>query len=222
MLLLLDFWRSGRLRQPASERLLDPRRLRACALEKLPLFGLVAVSAVLTYAVQERGGAMLFAEAELSLLSRLGNSLASFAVYPAKVFLPTDLAPFYPFSRTSLALAATGGAVLVAVTLAALRLARRAPYFVVGWLWFVGMLVPVIGLSQVGMQARADRYLYLPLIGLSIAVAWGVPDALRGWRGAAAARPRPAPVIAAARGGRLAPGRRLARHDQRSSSTRSP
>ena len=195
VLLLLDFWPLGRLREPASERLLDPRRLRACALEKLPLFGLVAASAVLTYAVQERGGAMRFAEEELSLLSRVGNSLASFAVYPAKIVLPTGLAPFYPFSRTSLALTATGGAVLVSFTLAALRLARRAPYFAVGWLWFVGMLVPVIGLLQVGMQARADRYLYLPLIGLSIAVAWGVPDALGRWP--AARRLLPAAACAA-------------------------
>jgi len=185
VLLLLDFWPLERLREPASERLLAPRLLRACALEKLPLLCLVAASAVVTYAVQERGGAMLFAE-ELPLLSRVGNALASFAVYPAKIVWPTGLAPFYPFPREgpSLALAATGGAVLVAVTAAALRLARRAPYFAVGWLWFVGMLVPVIGLVQVGLQARADRYLYLPLIGLSIAVAWGVPDALERWRAA--------------------------------------
>ena len=183
VLLLLDFWPLGRLREPAGERLLAPRRLRACALEKLPLFCLVAASAVLTYAVQERGGAMVFAE-ELPLLSRVGNALASFAVYPAKIILPTDLAPFYPFPRAgpSPALVAAGGAVLVVATTAALRLARRAPYLVVGWLWFVGMLVPVIGLLQVGMQARADRYLYLPLIGLSIALAWGVPDALGRWR----------------------------------------
>ena len=179
VLLLLDFWPLGRLREPASERLLAPRRLRACALEKLPLLCLAAASAVLTYTVQERGGAMRFAE-ELPLLSRVSNALASFAVYPAKIVWPTDLAPFYPFPREGpwWGLAATGGAVLVAVTAAAYRLARRAPYFVVGWLWFVGMLVPVIGLVQVGLQAHADRYLYLPLIGLSIAVAWGVPDAL--------------------------------------------
>jgi len=185
VLLLLDFWPLGRLGEPARERLLAPRRLRACALEKLPLLCVAAASAVVTYAVQKRGGAMLFAE-EVPLLSRVGNVLTSFAVYPAQIVWPTGLAPFYPFplEGPSPALAATGGAVLVVVTAAAFRLARRAPYFVVGWLWFVGMLVPVIGLLQVGLQAHADRYMYLPLIGLSIALAWGVPDALGRWRAA--------------------------------------
>jgi tetratricopeptide (TPR) repeat protein len=186
VLLLLDFWPLGRMRdpaEPASDRLLSARRLWACGLEKLPLFGLVALSAVLTYAAQERGGAMDFAK-QVSLTSRVANSLASFVVYLEKIVWPTGLAPFYPFPRegTSLALAATGAAVLIGFTAAALRLARRAPWLLVGWLWFAGMLVPVIGLVQIGLQARADRYLYLPLIGLSIAVAWGLPDALSGFR----------------------------------------
>jgi tetratricopeptide (TPR) repeat protein len=198
VLLLLDFWPLGRLSEPASGRLLDLRRLRACALEKLPLFGLVGVSAVFTYLVQERGGAMVFSE-EVSLLSRIGNSLTSFAVYLAKIVWPTGLAPFYPFLReVSLALAATGAAVLIVFTAAALRLARRAPWLLVGWLWFAGMLVPVIGLVQVGFQARADRYLYLPLIGLSIAVAWGVADALSGWRPARRLLPAAACAVIAA------------------------
>ncbi|HEY8153599.1 MAG TPA: tetratricopeptide repeat protein [Myxococcota bacterium] len=184
LLLLLDFWPLGRLGEAAPQRLLSGRRLRACALEKLPLFCLAALSAVVTYVVQHGSGAMEFAE-ELPLLPRLGNALASFAVYLGKAFWPTELAPFYPFPREgpSPLLAVIGAAALTLITAAALRLARRAPYLVVGWLWFVGMLVPVIGLVQVGMQARADRYLYLPLIGLSIAVAWGVPDLLGQGRG---------------------------------------
>jgi tetratricopeptide (TPR) repeat protein len=180
VLLLLDFWPLRRLAEPGSAHLLSWERLRPRLLEKLPLLGLSAVSAAITYLVQQGAGAMVFAE-ELSPGERVANALASFAVYPARILWPTGLAPFYPFHRPSPALVASGALVLVVFSAAALRLAKRAPYLLVGWFWFAGMLVPVIGLVQVGLQARADRYMYLPLIGLSIAAAWGVPDALSRW-----------------------------------------
>src|SRR3972149_4979289 len=114
--------------------------------------------------------------------SRLANALASYAVYLGKSLWPTGLAVYYPHpalvSGGASVSAATwaGGAALMAGTGGGLRLRRRRPYAAVGWLWYLGMLVPVIGILQVGMQARADRYAYLPLIGIYVALAWAAGE----------------------------------------------
>jgi tetratricopeptide (TPR) repeat protein len=168
VLLLLDYWPLRRA---------PP--WRHALLEKLPLLALSAVSSVVTYRVQQASGAVQASEV-YPLAVRLMNALAAYATYLRQAFWPSDLAVFYPHPgpEVSRAAAAAGGVLLAAITIAAVRWRRREPPLLVGWLWFVGMLVPVIGLVQIGTQAHADRYLYLPLIGLSIAVAWTATDVL--------------------------------------------
>ena len=176
VLLLLDGWPLGRLR--------NTREVRAALLEKLPLFALAAAAALVTYAVQQQWGGVTGSRA-LPLLPRAMNALDSYAIYGVKSVWPSGLAAFYPHPRDTLPLArvALAGAALLGVTLFVLRTARTRGYLAVGWFWYLGTLAPVIGLVQAGMQARADRYTYLPLVGLAIAMAWGATDfAARGRR----------------------------------------
>lgn len=165
VLLLLDLWPLGRFR---------PGRLRPLLLEKLPLLALSAAASAATL-VAQRGA---LAEA-LPLGQRLANALVAYATYLGKILLPRDLAVFYPMPPALPTWKVAGAALLLAVlTAAALQLGRRATYLPVGWFWFLGMLVPVIGLVQVGSQSMADRYTYLPAVGLFLIAAWGLPDAL--------------------------------------------
>jgi hypothetical protein len=126
---------------------------------------------------QSSGGTVASLDA-VAPLARVGNALVSYATYVGRSFWPTGLAVFYPHSGANLSgiAVAFSAALLVGVSAAAWRLRSDHPYFAVGWAWYLGMLVPVIGLVQVGSQAMADRYTYLPLIGIGIAVAWGVPE----------------------------------------------
>jgi tetratricopeptide (TPR) repeat protein len=165
VLLLFDLWPLDRPGQRVSWRRL--------LLEKLPYAGLAAGAAFATLSAQASYGA-LATEGVLSLPVRFANALAAYAAYLADAVWPRGLAVFYPHPRESVSAiaAALGAAGLVLGTVIAVALRRRAPAFGVGWLWFVGMLVPVLGLVQVGLQARADRYTYLPLIGLAIAAAF--------------------------------------------------
>lgn len=165
VLLLLDFWPLGRLGDAAARR--------RALVEKIPLFAIAAGAAWMTTIAQREGGAVS-SLAGIPLDVRLGNAIVSYAWYVEKAFWPTGLAAFYPHPLALPAADAIGRAAfgLVAVTLAVLLVARRRPWWVVGWLGFLGTLVPMIGLVQVGLQARADRYAYLPLIGLQIAVAF--------------------------------------------------
>ena len=177
VLLLLDWWPLGRLRQ-SGER---PRAL----LEKLPLLVLSAAASAVTLLVQDRAGAVR-AGAELAFGDRLANAIHSCALYLGDAFWPRGLAAFYPHAGSELASGAVAGSALLlaSVTALAIAFARSRPWLIVGWLWFLGMLVPMLGLVQVGMQARADRYTYLPLIGLAIAVAWTAAELVRGRRAA--------------------------------------
>ena len=165
VLLLLDFWPLGRLGDAAARR--------RAVVEKVPLLVIAAGVAWLAADAQRASGAVS-SLAGIPLDVRAGNALVSYAWYLEKAFWPTHLAAFYPHPLRLPGADAIGtaGFVLVAVTLAALLLARRRPWWIVGWLWFVGTLVPMIGLVQVGMQAHADRYAYIPLIGLQVAVAF--------------------------------------------------
>ena len=172
VLLLLDFWPLGRLRLPPAA---TPSRVW---LEKLPMLGLVLAASAITLLVQRSGGGMEFADRELPLGLRLWNALDSYGVYLAQAVWPADLRLFYPHPAEAIsrARALLSGALLLAISAGAFALARRAPYLLVGWLWYLITLVPVIGVVQVGLQAHADRYMYLPLQGLSIAAAWGAVD----------------------------------------------
>ena len=148
------------------------------AIEKLPLFALVVISCLVTRWAQ-RKAAVPFDLLPLSW--RIGNALVSYVAYLGQFLYPTGLAVFYPHPSFRLSMEAVVGAALVlaGISAAAVACRRRCPYLLVGWLWYVGMLVPVIGLKQVGGQARADRYTYLPQIGLCLAIAWGVAELCR-------------------------------------------
>ena len=178
VLLLLDFWPLARhhpLARIGSPPYAGERKHRVgrLLLEKVPLLGLAAAIAFVTLSVQQQRGATAWF-AELPLQSRVENAVVSTAWYAQKTFWPTELAVFYPHPGAEIPADAVGRALfaLLAASLLALALARRRPWLLVGWLWFLGMLVPMLGLVQVGMQSRADRYAYLPVIGLQIAVAW--------------------------------------------------
>ena len=190
VLVVLDVWPLGRLRgfpqpgsaatRPSSAPARSPGGL---LLEKGPLFVLVGASSVTTFLVQRSTGAVV-AAANLSLPARLANASISYWRYVGLSFWPHGLVPFYPLTATpDLARGALGALGLVATTALVAWQARRRPYLLTGWLWYGGMLVPVIGLVQVGMQSHADRYTYLPTIGLAVAIVW----ALDGWLPAARA-----------------------------------
>jgi protein O-mannosyl-transferase len=152
---------------------LDGRRdLLALILEKLPWLALAAASCVMTYWAQ---GTAVIAEQKISFPSRVANALVSCAAYLGQFVFPAGLAAFYPHPLDSLPVwkIAAAGLLLAGISLTVFAVGRKCPYLAVGWLWFLGMLVPVSGLVQVGLQAMADRYTYLTQIGLYIALAWG-------------------------------------------------
>ena len=177
VLLLLDHWPLGRIQGgPAGERPIPQTPLFKLLAEKLPLLVLSAASAVVTIQAQRAGGAVR-SIAQFSLGIRLENAVAAYATYLWKMIWPSRLAPLYPHPGDSLAVwqVAISALVLLAVTSAVLRF-RSKRYLLTGWLWFLGTLVPVIGLVQVGDQAMADRYAYIPLIGIFVMIAWGATD----------------------------------------------
>jgi tetratricopeptide (TPR) repeat protein len=174
VLVLLDYWPLNRLTGDRTSAWPDPRALRAALVEKIPMFALAAGASAVTFWIQRTAGAVSALEA-IPLGARVANALEAYVIYLWKTLWPTGLAAFYPLSEIPGWRAAAAGVLLVGVSIAAARLAARRPYLL-GWLWYLGTLVPVIGLVQVGMQARADRYMYLPLVGVSIAVAWGIAE----------------------------------------------
>jgi len=150
--------------------------------EKIPLFMLCATSAIITLHVQQKGGAVKSLDMA-PLADRLANSLISYIHYILKTIYPKNLAAFYPYPDAFPWWKVTAaGVTLAAITWLAIRLMRGSPYVIVGWLWFLGTLVPVIGLVQVGAQSMADRYMYLPMVGLLIMTAWGIPEIISDWR----------------------------------------
>jgi tetratricopeptide (TPR) repeat protein len=180
VLLLLDYWPLGRLR-PRGEAAPVSRALVLG--EKVPLLALAAASCVMTVYAQAQGGAVEALE-KLPLGLRCANAVVSYVRYLGMALWPGGLAGFYPHPRQALPAAqvAAAAALLAGLTALALAAARRRPYLAVGWLWYLGTLVPVIGLVQVGPQALADRYTYVPLIGLFLALVWGGADLLEGLR----------------------------------------
>jgi hypothetical protein len=213
VLLLLDGWPLCRLQRKTAEpsanasqssgvsaesRTFRPGRaswrrpagtpLRTLLLEKLPFFALALIAGVVAVWAQKSGEAMR-SMTQVPLALRLENAVVGWATYSLKLFWTGAMAIFYPCPDVSL-ISEVAGAVLLlgAVSWAAVRLAGRAPYLAVGWFWFLGTLTPVIGLVQLGEQGRADRYTYIPSIGLFIAVVWGIAALLsaRPWRRAAA------------------------------------
>jgi protein O-mannosyl-transferase len=178
VLLLLDVWPLGRLAP-------GPRlgaRLARLVLEKMPLLALSAASSLVTILAQHGGGATATTEA-IPYTARVGNAVLAAAFYLQKTVWPTALAAFYPnpaVAPAGLPLGRVAAAALVLAGISALAVwqRHRRPYLLVGWLWFGVTLLPVIGLVQVGLQGMADRYTYVPLIGIFVALMWALPD---GW-----------------------------------------
>lgn len=185
VLLLLDFWplmrvRDEVLRVQGSEGPRVRRSFAALVLEKVPLLVIVAASSVATFLAQRHGGAVKSLTA-IPVSMRAQNAVVSYVDYVRDAVWPANLGAFYPFPQTiAPARLAMAVAVLAIISAIVLRFARRAPYALVGWLWFLGMTFPVSGVVQAGGQARADRFMYLPLIGLTIAVAWSAHALVRG------------------------------------------
>jgi Flp pilus assembly protein TadD len=193
VMLLLDYWPLGRFsvatalgRRAGAKAANDvgaPRHSEAATVgrlvvEKIPLFALVAASAVVTSVAQSHLGAVrTFTEFPVTL--RLSNALVSYAKYVLFAFWPNDLAVYYPYTGTDIPAWQIIGAALLLTAITAFcffQSRKHSGYLIVGWLWFLGTLVPVIGLVQVGAQSMADRYFYIPSIGLFIAIVFGLAD----------------------------------------------
>jgi tetratricopeptide (TPR) repeat protein len=149
--------------------------------EKVPLFVLTILFSIITYIAELKKGAV---HSELFPLGvRIGNAFISYITYIGKMIWPSNLAVFYPYPKLLVPWQVLGSVFLfITITLVVIWRAKRSPYLATGWLWYIGTLVPVIGIVQVGGFAMADRYTYIPLIGLFIMVAWGVPDLLKKWK----------------------------------------
>jgi tetratricopeptide (TPR) repeat protein len=182
VMLLLDYWPLRRVQEgdpnPANFVLAFWRLVR----EKIPLFVLIGIFCAIALFAQYHGHALRTLD-ERPFLIRLETAAVAYVVYLGKMIWPVDLSPFYPFPRAGLPFWQVAGAICLLLLISALawRERRRWPYLLVGWLWYLGTLVPVIGLVPVGDQAWADRYTYVPLIGIFVALAWGVPDLLAAW-----------------------------------------
>ena len=181
VMLLLDYWPLGRWQSAKSKA--QEKKLIKLILEKIPLFILVAASAVITLIAQSRGGAVrTLAHEPLAL--RLSNTLVSYAKYLLLTFWPNDLAVYYPLAPGGIPGWQIVGAAFLLIGITAFCFLQRKirPYLILGWLWFLGTLVPVIGLVQVGGQTMADRYFYIPSIGLFVALVFGLADLVKSWR----------------------------------------
>ena len=171
VLLLLDYWPLGRLRRETA---------RGLVTEKLPFFLAAAVVSGVAFVVQKQGGAMAVG---VPFTDRAANAVVSYCRYLGKLFWPVDLAAFYPgVDHWPLGSVAAAGLLLLVISVAAIVLRRSQPYALTGWLWFLGTLVPVIGLVQVGGQSMADRYSYVPSIGVLLVLVWGAHRLTCGWR----------------------------------------
>jgi protein O-mannosyl-transferase len=170
---LLDYWPLNRLKLS---------NLKLLVLEKLPFLVLAGISSVITFLGEQHEGALDLNE-KLGFNLRLANAAVSYVRYVSKIFCPTRLAIFYPHKELWPSWQIVGaGLLLVSVSIIVVWCVRRRPYYLVGWLWFLGTLIPVIGLIQVGEHAMADRYTYIPSIGLFILVVWGGEELTRRWR----------------------------------------
>lgn len=184
VLLLLDFWPLKRIEFNNNEirKLLLNSKMLMMVLEKVPLLAMSFIFSILTYMAEKDVGA-LSEPGALPMMDRLINALVSYVVYLYKTFYPFDLAVFYPHPLTwpiwkgLLCLF-----LLIMITVVVFMNLKKMPYLFVGWCWYIGTLVPVIGLVQVGAFALADRYTYIPLIGIFMMCVWGIGDLLNHWR----------------------------------------
>jgi len=194
VLLLLDIWplkraeivvdvSNDRLKAPQSLQYFShPQGVYRLILEKIPLLIMaLAVSGLALYA-QAAGGSVSPLD-RLDMAARMQNALVSYGTYLWKVIFPTNLSVFYPYPKTFSTPAVMGSLILLLVLSSCIVLrSKKFPYLITGWFWYLGTLVPVIGIIQVGSQSLADRYTYIPLIGIFIMVTWGLADSVARWR----------------------------------------
>jgi len=186
-LLLLDYWPLRRLKfeqerggNETSEKNTARRsEVFRLVLEKIPLFLLTTGLSIMTFIAATK----TLQAFSVPLKERIIHSLITYLAYLQKMFWPSKLSSFYPYPENALSVTQGifCGMVLVGITFISIKLIRKAPYFAVGWFWYLGTLVPVIGIFQAGGHAMADRYAYISLIGIFIIVAWGVPELLKEW-----------------------------------------
>jgi len=180
VMLLLDFWPLHRFQpgKPSPGRGTKPKSFDLRLVwEKIPLFFLVGLMSVVGYLAQESGGSLSTVEA-LPFGIRVSNALVSYILYLWKMIWPNNLSVFYPYEAIPVWQVIGAGLLLAAVSFLVVAARKSRPYLAVGWFWYMGSFVPVIQIVQVGMHSMADRYAYIPLIGIFIMVAWGVPDLL--------------------------------------------
>lgn len=185
VLLLLDFWPLNRFNSQRTNDYKAPistKTIPRLVFEKTPLFFLAAISSALTIYAQKIGGAVTSLHV-IPLEVRIYNALLSYLKYIEKTFFPFKLAVLYPYPTTiHLWKVILSSFILLMISFIALKTIKRHPFFLIGWLWYIGTLMPVIGLVQVGRQSIADRYTYIPLIGIFIIIAWGIPAVLGRYR----------------------------------------
>jgi tetratricopeptide (TPR) repeat protein len=176
-LLLLDYWPLNRLSLNKKNFF---KTLSFLLIEKIPLFILSIVFSIVTFTTQNSGGAVIGLE-NYSIIVRINNAVISYVLYLKKFFIPNDLAVFYPHPLTTIPLWQTAISIflLILISCTAIRLSKKYPFFLMGWLWFTGILFPVTGISQAGLQAMADRFIYIPSIGLIIIVTWGMAAVIK-------------------------------------------
>jgi len=187
ILLVLDYWPLKRLqltsRATSTAEESQGISIRRFILEKLPFLTLASASSIITYYAQKGSGAVNPLD-HSSIIENIGNALIAYVIYIIKTFWPSKLSVFYPFDAASITLWPVIGATLclVAISFIVIWKGCRQRYLVTGWFWFIITLLPVIGLIRVGSQSMADRYTYVPLVGLFIIISWGVPDLLEKYR----------------------------------------
>jgi protein O-mannosyl-transferase len=183
VLLLLDYYPLHRFKTQ-SNRINSKQRSKAFhpVLEKIPFFIFVVISGVIALYAQKHGGSVASLEA-ITIQTRIANALVSYVNYLIKMIYPYGLTVIYPYPASFPWWQITGALfILLSVSFLAVKRIKQSPYLIVGWLWYLGTLVPVIGLVQVGDQSMADRYTYIPLIGIFIIISWGIPDFVKRWQ----------------------------------------
>lgn len=180
VLLLLDYWPLGRwqkaLSAPAESRYKFAGKL---LWEKAPFILLTIASSMITFWVQNKGGAVI-SEEILPFGLRAANAIVSYVAYLGKIFWPVNLAVFYPYEYSlHIWKILIAGLIIIVITAVAIYYIKKLPFLFVGWFWYLGTLIPVIGLVQVGTQGMADRYTYLPSIGIAVMLAWGIPSLIK-------------------------------------------
>ena len=179
IMMLLDYWPLQRWQKAIDEQGKRLHSARCLIWEKVPFLLFTITSSIITFCVQNKAGAISSGE-KLAFIVRGANAIVSYVAYLGKTFWPINLAVFYPYEYPlPLWKVLISGIILILFTLAVLYYIRKLPFLFVGWFWYLGTLIPVIGLVQVGNQAIADRYTYLPSIGIAVMLAWGIPTLIK-------------------------------------------